>query len=696
MDLGGTWRAAVADERLRRTFAERDAPDDEWVDIDVPGHWRRTPGFGDTDGPILFRRRFEADAPGAGERAWLVFDGIFYVGDVWLDGAYLGDTEGYFIRHTFEVTEPLRASSEHALAVEVTCSRPDDRTAKRNITGFFQHGADPRWNPGGIWRPARVERTGPVRARSLRMLCRDATTERAVVALRAELDSDAARTVSIRTEVGGHVDVTEHPVAEGSNFVEWSVIVPEPELWWPHSLGNQPMHDVTVAVDVDGRASHVVERRIGLRSLAWHNWTLAVNGERLFLKGATNGPTRLALADATADELRADVAVARDAGLDLLRVHAHVSRPELYDAADELGVLLWQDLPLRFGHARGIRKQAARQAAAAVDTLGHHPSIAIWCGHDSPVALDNDPSRRPSARTVARWVVGQQLPTWNKTLLDTSVKRAFEKADGTRPVVAHSGVMPSPGSGGTDSHLWFGWYHGDERDLPGFARALPRMVRFVSAFGAQSVPPNDDDLEPGSWSSWDWTRLDVLAHRLPPEDSFDYETWKAATQAYQATLVKHHVETLRLLKWRPTGGFTVQSLGDALDGGGVISWSMLDHRRTPKPAYLALVEACRSVIVVAERPPETLTSGEALALDIHVVSDERVRLPDARVEAALRWSSGSHTWKWQGDVAADECTYVGTLQAVVPDEPGELSLDLVLVAGDRAATNRYTSTIVQA
>ena len=39
--------------------------------------------------------------------AWLTFDGLFYQGDVWLDGAYLGDTEGYFAPHTFEVTDAL-------------------------------------------------------------------------------------------------------------------------------------------------------------------------------------------------------------------------------------------------------------------------------------------------------------------------------------------------------------------------------------------------------------------------------------------------------------------------------------------------------------------------------------------------------------------------------------------------------------
>ena len=166
MDLSGTWRATVADEGRRRIFADRDTTDDDWHGIEVPGHWRHNDAFRDEDGPLLYRKRFDSPRPDPGTRAWLVLDGLFYQGDVWLDGAYLGDTEGYFPRHTFEVTEPLAAASEHLLAIEVTCHPQNDKTAKRNITGYFQHpdAADPGWNPGGIWRPVRVERTGPVRA----------------------------------------------------------------------------------------------------------------------------------------------------------------------------------------------------------------------------------------------------------------------------------------------------------------------------------------------------------------------------------------------------------------------------------------------------------------------------------------------------------------------------------------------------
>ena len=130
MELDQGWRAAAADDALRRAYTEPDFDDAAWHAVACRGHWRSAPAFAEADGPLLYRCRFEAAAPAEGRRAWLAFEGVFYQGDVWLDGGYLGDTEGYFVPHAFEVTGPLRARSGHALAVEVTCNaEPDPATA---------------------------------------------------------------------------------------------------------------------------------------------------------------------------------------------------------------------------------------------------------------------------------------------------------------------------------------------------------------------------------------------------------------------------------------------------------------------------------------------------------------------------------------------------------------------------------------
>jgi beta-mannosidase len=700
MDLSGPWRAHVADERLQRAFSRVELDDEDWAELEVPGHWRSSPTFATEDGPLLYRRRFEASPPAAGRRSWLTLEGLFYLGDVWLDGGYVGDTEGYFFPHTFELTDALRERTEHLLAVEVGCSTPTDRTAKRNLTGVFQHWdcLDPDWNPGGIWRPVSLHETGPVRIAHLVTVCPEATDERAVLSFHATLDAAAPTTVDLRTTVGETEHRLEQPLAAGQNQVTWTVAVERPRLWWPHALGDQPMHQVAVeACEKNGTVSDARRFRTGLRQVSMKNWVMQVNGERLYLKGSNQGPTRMALGEATAEELASDVELAKDAGLDLLRIHAHISRRELYEAADENGLLLWQDMPLQWGYARGVRKQAVRQAGAAVELLGHHPSVVVWCGHNEPVAIDLEPGVAFSRRRVAaRLAVAQQLPAWNKTVLDHSIKRALEQADPTRPVIPHSGVLPHPGSGGTDTHVYFGWYHGEERDLPAWLAAWPRLARFVSEFGAQAVPASDDFMESDRWPDLDWDRLwrrhalqrFAFDRYVPPADYDSYESWRAATQQYQATVIKHHIETLRRLKYRPTGGFCQFDFADAWPA---VTWSVLDHRRVPKPGYQALRDACRPVIVVADRPAAVYQPGDAIALDVHVVNDLRKPVR-GHVRAQLGWSSGSHNWRWEGEVPEDDCVRVGTVQAVVPEAPGPLTLSLAL-NGDVAVANRYDSWI---
>ncbi|MGE3688273.1 MAG: glycoside hydrolase family 2 protein [Acidimicrobiia bacterium] len=705
IDLSGSWRAAIADDELRRDGVGLGFDDDGWEPVEVPGHWRSVPAFADADGPLIYRTHFELD-PAPGTRHWVTFDGVFYQADVWMDGAYLGDPEGYFFPHSYDISLLAGLGREHVLAVEVSCAPQRDKRAKRNLTGVFQHSdsLDPEWNPGGIWRPVRIETTGPVRIETMRVLARDVNEARAHVVVRATLASDVARRVRVRTLVDGQLVASqERSLARGANAVEWNVDVENPRIWWPWSLGEQPLTDVTVEVVVPGAGPSDSRRvRTGLREIALNDWIMSVNGERLFLKGANIGPTRRALAEATPDDLRRDVALARDAGLDLLRVQAHVSRPELYEAADELGMLIWQDLPLQWGYARSVRRQAVRQTNEAVNRLGHHPSIAVWCGHNEPLTLPIEPGVEIDLRRLrVLFAAGQQLPTWNRTILDRWIKRAFEQADETRPVIAHSGVMPHlPQLNGTDSHLSFGWYHGHERDLPGFAAAVPRMVRFVSAFGAQAVPETADFMEPGLWPSLPWDRLErhhalqkhMFDERVPPGRYASFDAWRAATQAYQATVLRHHIETLRRLKYRPTGGFCFSLLADAQPA---VSWSVLDHDRVPKLGFAAVVDACRPVIVVADRLPATILPGSAIALDLHVVNDLHHALDGAALTAELRWRGGSHEWRFGGDVPPDDCVRVGMVRFIAPDVPGRIELDLTLDAGTVAATNRYLAEIVR-
>ncbi|SVA13442.1 uncharacterized protein METZ01_LOCUS66296, partial [marine metagenome] len=213
MDLTGPWLAQPADDALRRTFPDADLDDGGWPEVPVPGHWRQHPDFADEDGPLLYRTHFEAEAPDEGRRTWLEMDGVFTLGDVWLDGSYLGATEGYFFTHALEVTRQLRNRSEHLLAVEVTSPPTLGRTEQRTLTGAAQGD----WNPGGIWQPVRLRETGPVPLRHLRVVCTDASPTVATLALRAVVDTDRPREVVFHTTVLGVDHRHQQPLAAGEN-----------------------------------------------------------------------------------------------------------------------------------------------------------------------------------------------------------------------------------------------------------------------------------------------------------------------------------------------------------------------------------------------------------------------------------------------------------------------------------------------
>jgi hypothetical protein len=86
--------------------------------------------------------------------------------------------------------------------------------------------------------------------------------------------------------------------------------------------------------------------------------------------------------------------------------------------------------------------------------------------------------------------------------------------------------------------------------------------------------------------------------------------------------------------------------------------------------------------------------GQAVALDVHVVSDLRRPLAGCRVAAALTWAGGEHRWAFAGDVPADAVTRVGTLSFVAPEAPGELVLALRL-DGPVAAERTYRTAVAE-
>lgn len=711
LDLSGHWRAGVADEELRRTWYSDDFDDDDFVDVTVPGHWRNDDAFGANDEPVLYRRRFSTLTPGPDTRAWLQLEGICTQGDIWLDGSYLGNTDGTWVPHQFEITRLATERNEHVLGIEVTSPASADRDAKRGLLGTWQDGpyVRPGWNPGGIWRPVRIHRTGPVAITGHRVLCTAANPSRAAVTVTCVIDSAVATEVTIRTTVDGADDERIQPLARGRNSVTWTIDIPDPRLWWPRELGEQPMSDVAVEIGVraDDDDDAVVRSdgfatKIGLRVVGMRDWTCTVNGESMFLRGVLVGPAAHALGTAETQVFADQIRTAHDLGCNVVRVHGHLSHDELYAEADRTGMLLWQDLPLYRTQSRSIRRVANRTAQAAVDRLGAHPSVVLWCAHDEP----DLGTTTEAAAGFGRRLLSHELPNWNRSVLDRSVKRTLDEADGTRPVVASSGTWPHPPAlTGSDTHLNLGWSEGQPDDLGRLARTIPRAVRFVQITPSPSTatatpadeevlrrwpPENPTDLTEGSTVD-----SDVFEARLPP-DAFDtYGQWARATRNYQARLIRSQIETLRRLKYRPTGGFTVAYLTDLR---AAMSPALVGADGTPKPAYQAMRLACAPVLITLDPWPECTHPGDVIECVTHIVNDTRTALTDARLDIVLTAATADGdsrptTWTFEGDVAADGVAAAGRIIFDVPDGIDRIDAALRLEATGVTSEAHYSVTV---
>jgi beta-mannosidase len=97
----------------------------KWDSIAVPDNWFRQGK--DINGQAWYRKQFNIESADIGRHARLLFGGVDYKADVWLNGHYLGHHEGYFQPFDFDVSQQLRAgNNELMVLVDSPLEKPAD------------------------------------------------------------------------------------------------------------------------------------------------------------------------------------------------------------------------------------------------------------------------------------------------------------------------------------------------------------------------------------------------------------------------------------------------------------------------------------------------------------------------------------------------------------------------------------------
>lgn len=301
----------------------------DWQEIPVPGCWENLGLPHDWEGPGWYRRVVpipEAWRSVTKRRLWLRFGAVSYACQVWANGVEIGEHIGAWDSFVFEVTE---ATAEvETLEILVRVLKPGGETYPTNQTtaGFLPY----VWGYlfGGIWQDVTLEVTGPVR-------------------------------LPDTPELGGERE-------EGRTL--WS-----PET--PH------LHTLTFQADADGVLSDEIHLLTGFRDVTVEGDTPLLNGKPFYPRMPLSWgwyPETLHC-NPPIETMRDELQKIRALGYNGVKCCLWVPPPAYLDLCDELGMLVWLELPLWLPEMNEEqRERTFREYEAIVTQVRHHPSIVIW------------------------------------------------------------------------------------------------------------------------------------------------------------------------------------------------------------------------------------------------------------------------------------------------------------------------------
>ncbi|KYK60831.1 exo-beta-D-glucosaminidase [Drechmeria coniospora] len=306
--------------------------------------------------PWLYRHEFSL-APADGQHFLLETHGITASADLHLNGKALADKEfqaGSFGGHTYDVTSLV--AEKNALVAKVYPANLDHDL----VQGFVD------WNPrapdngSGIWRDVVIKQTGSVSMGPLSVSIHlDASAESKVtraafVTVRAdahnldhgELSLVAESVVSCPSGFDDDDMVERRDVTLGpgeTKMVEMVHVIASPKIWWPKRWGEQPLYSTTLTFTVNSSLSDRARQRFGIRTVRSHlnrhgDVVFTVNGHAFQVLGAGYSPDHFLRWSRERFEAIANYTI--DMGLNTIRLEGTLEHPELYDVADEMGIMI--------------------------------------------------------------------------------------------------------------------------------------------------------------------------------------------------------------------------------------------------------------------------------------------------------------------------------------------------------------------
>ena len=335
------------------------------------------------EGSIIawYERDFTVPAGWDGKIAQLTFGACGYETRVWLNGRPLTTVEG----------EEAHVGEYTSFSYELPASllRPVNRVTVRIVNTLdadIPRGkqASRIYKRGGIWyqtisgalRSVWLEPVDRHRLRS-RLAVRSTIESRLVEFTVTARIHDPGRyvlrlTVTARDRATPVIATGEFPLElpAGDRRQRVTLALPDAVLWSPSRPALYTLE--AELIDAVGGSSRI-RASFGLRKIERRGRRVYLNNRPIYLDGILYQP-----GTSTYDEMRRHLQAIKALGCNLVRIHIAGIDPRIYDLADELGLLVWVEVPSPHSSSERSRTNHRAELLRMLPWVSSHPAIVIW------------------------------------------------------------------------------------------------------------------------------------------------------------------------------------------------------------------------------------------------------------------------------------------------------------------------------
>jgi len=612
-------------------------------------------------------------------------NGISSRADVYVNGVLIADKDvqaGAYVGHTFDISAQVKAGANVVLVRVYPTNYLRDFAL-----GFVDWNPYPPDNGTGIWRDVEIRQTGAVSIPGIPKVLTGWMKETANITAKVEVQnhgkSDAKPEVLciIRNPDGTVLErrsrETQLKASERRTLV-FNFRANNPQLWWPKQWGAQPLYSIFCSVAVNNAQSDTTPtRRFGIRTMTskvdskTRDITFSINSQPIQILGG--GYTSDIFLRFALPKLRSQFQLVLDMGLNTIRLEGKQEHPELYDLADEIGLLVlagWECCDKWEGWSYNDegsgQKWVDSDYKIAAESMRHEAEMMQ--GHPSMLGFLIGSDFWPDDKATKIYVDALKEKDWDLPIISSASTRGFPKQLGPGGMKMEGPYDWVPPNYWYADKLGAAFGFGSELGAGVGTPELPSLKRFLAPADIEDLwqKPNKGLYHMSTKESSFYDRKiynDALWARYGKPSSLEDYLWKAQMKDYEATRAQFEAFAIR---WRassrPATGLIYWMLNNAWPS---LHWNLFDYYLRPAGSYFGAKTALRKEhvafdysaksIYVISRSLSGLAAGtrsvsiELVDLSGAYLANRTVEVPTVAVDSAKKVTDvGDLTSKIQG------------------------------------------------